>query len=52
MASPLASLPASGAAAAGTGVDGTATQVLTLNGAWNAASNSITVEQYEVTLLN
>ena len=45
-------LPASGAAALGTGVDYTATQKLQLMGAWSAASNSITVEQYEVTSLN
>jgi hypothetical protein len=45
-------LPASGAIAAGTGVDATATQKLSLYGTWSAVSNSITVEQYEVTLLN
>jgi hypothetical protein len=44
-------LPASGAIAAGTGVDGTATQKLSLYGTWSAVSNSITVEQYDVTLL-
>lgn len=44
-------LPASGAIAAGTGVDGTAVQKLSLYGTWSAVSNSITVEQYDVTLL-
>ena len=45
-------LPSSGAGALGTGVDATATQKLQLMGAWSAASNSITVEQYELTSLN
>ena len=44
-------LPASGALTAGTGVDGTAIQKLSLYGTWSAVSNSITVEQYDVTLL-
>ena len=44
-------LPSSGAIAAGTGVDGTASQPLHLYGTWSAVSNSITVEQYEVVLL-
>ena len=44
-------LPASGAIAAGTGVDNTATQALGLFGTWSAVSNSITVEQYDVTIL-
>jgi len=44
-------LPATGALSAGTGVDGTATQKLSLYGTWSAVSNSITVEQYDVTLL-
>ena len=45
-------LPASGAIAAGTGVDNTATQALGLFGTWSAVSNSITVEQYDVTILS
>lgn len=45
-------LPASGAAAVGTGVDWTATQQLKLMGTWSAVSNSITIEQYYVEQLN
>ena len=45
-------LPISGAASAGTGVDCTATQKLALMAAFNNVSNSVTVEQYEVTVLN
>ena len=44
-------LPASGAIAVGTGVDGTATQVMGLYGTWGAINNSLTVEQYEVVLV-
>ncbi len=46
-------LPASGAIAAGTGVDNTATQALALYVACSVsnAANAITVEQYDVTIL-
>ena len=44
-------LPASGAITAGTGIDGTAAQKISLYGTWGAVSNSITVEQYEVVAL-
>ncbi len=52
LAAGIQMLPASGAAAVGTGVDFTATQQLKLMGTWSAVSNSLTVEQYEVTMLN
>lgn len=44
-------LPITGAIGNGTGVDGTATEALHLNGTWSAVSNSITVEQYHVEAL-
>jgi hypothetical protein len=45
-------MPLSGVGAVGTGVDCTATQKLQLMAAFNNASNSVTIEQYEVTMLN
>jgi len=45
-------LPITGTIAAGTGVSSVATQTLTLQGVWStAAGDSLTVEQYEVVLL-
>ncbi len=44
-------LPISGAIGAGTGVDGTATQKMSLYGTFSVTGDSVTVEQYEVVLL-
>lgn len=52
LATGIQMLPASGTAAAGTGVDWTATQKLSTQVTWSAASNSLTCEQYEVAALN
>jgi len=48
---PYTPLPATGAVAAGTGVDATATQKLGLYGTFSVTGDSVTVEQYEVVLL-
>lgn len=52
LAATMQMLPASGAAALGTGVDWTATQKLALFGTWSAINNSLTIEQYYVEQLN
>jgi hypothetical protein len=48
---PYTPLPATGAIAAGTGVDFTATQKLSLYGTFSVTGDTVTVEQYEVVLL-
>jgi hypothetical protein len=49
---PVAFLPASGAAAVGTGIDFTATNKIQTMATWSIAGQSLTCEQYEVTSLN
>ena len=48
---PFQVLPLTGAIAAGTGVDGTATQKMSLYGTFSVTGDSVTVEQYEVVLI-